>query len=148
MRWDGSDLRRLTSDPAEDGEPVWSPDGRRILFASRRAGEAEVFLVNADGTGLTRLTTTPRGYSRRAEWSPDGRRIAFGSNREGNDDIYIMNADGSDVVNISRHPAREYFSRWSPDGRRILFTSNRDRRQNAICAMDADGANVIRLVPR
>ena len=104
--------------------------------------------MKADGTGLSRLTTAPAGYSRRAEWSPDGQRIAFGSNREGNDDIYVMNADGSDVANVSRHQAREYFSRWSPDGSRLLFTSNRDRRQNAIYAMDADGSNVVRLVPR
>jgi len=50
MRLDGRDLRRLTTDPAEDGEPVWSPDGRRILFSTRRAGEAE-----ADGGNVVRL---------------------------------------------------------------------------------------------
>lgn len=104
--------------------------------------------MNADGSEAVRLTTTLGGHSRRAEWSPDGGWIAFGSDREGNEEIHVMRPDGSEVRNVSRHPAREYYSRWSPDGRRLAFTSNREREQNAIYTMAPDGSEVRRLYPR
>ena len=65
------------------GSPAWSPDGRRIAFASTRDGNREIYVMNADGSGVTRLTDNDAddGYP---SWSPDGRRIAFDSNRDGN----------------------------------------------------------------
>jgi Tol biopolymer transport system component len=100
-----------------------------------------------DGSGPVRLTKTPGGHSRRAECSPDGARIAFGSDRDGNEELYVMRLDGSEVRNVSRHPAREYYSRWSPDGLWLLFTSNRDRARNAIYVMGPDGNDVRRVFP-
>jgi Tol biopolymer transport system component len=143
---DGSALRRLTTSPGEDGEPAWSPDGRRLVFTSYRAGQPEVFVMNADGSQPVRLTTTPGAYSRRPEWSPDGNLISFGTSRDGNDEVYVMRADGTGQHNVSRHPAREYYSRWSPDGRRILFTSNRGT-PGAMYSMAADGSDVRQLIP-
>lgn len=59
MRADGSDVRRLTSDAAEDTRPRWSPDGRRIAFQSwRHGGGMEVYVMNAHGTDVRRLTFT------------------------------------------------------------------------------------------
>jgi protocatechuate 3,4-dioxygenase beta subunit len=146
IRPDGSARQRLTTSAGEDGEPAWSPDGGRIVFTSYRAGQPEVFVMNADGSQPVRLTNTPGGYSRRPEWSPDGARISFGTNRDGNDEIYVMRADGTGQRNVSRHPAREYFSRWSPDGRTLLFTSNREI-PGAMYSMAADGAEVRLLFP-
>jgi TolB protein len=72
LRADGSGLRRLT---AEEASPAWSPQGARIAFARETAGNADMYVMNADGTQTTRLTRDPlREYT--PAWSPDGSRIA------------------------------------------------------------------------
>ena len=74
--------------------PVWSPDGRRIAYLSRRDGTKEIYVVNADGSGQRRLT--PRDVlASTPVWSPDGRRIAFEGVRDGTTGVYAVNADGS-----------------------------------------------------
>jgi len=90
--------------------PVWSPDGRRIAFVSRRDGKA-LYVMNADGSGLRIVARVDRLTT--PAWSPDGREIAYGRNG-----VYVMNADGSGQRTLARSgnaPA------WSPDGRRIAF---------------------------
>lgn len=94
MNTDGTGLRRLTDDPAKDGGPDWSPDGKKIAFISDRDGNFEIYAMNADGTGVMRLTSHAGDDSFPA-WSPDGTKIAFASNRDGNAEIYVMNADGT-----------------------------------------------------
>jgi TolB protein len=53
---DGSGLQRLTQDPAADGTPRWSPDGKHIAFVSGREGKPNVYVMNADGSGVTRVS--------------------------------------------------------------------------------------------
>ena len=65
MQADGTRATRLTTNPAWDGHPDWSPDGRSIAFISDRDGNWEMYVMRADGTGATRLTTSPA-----AEWYP------------------------------------------------------------------------------
>ncbi len=69
IRPDGSDLRQLTTHPASDLEPAWSPDGQHIVFVSMRDGNKELYTVSANGTGLTRLTYTP-GHETNPAWKP------------------------------------------------------------------------------
>jgi TolB protein len=69
---------------------VSSPDRRKIAFASGRDGNAEIYVMNADGSGQRRLTRNPAGETALA-WSHDGRKLAF----DGNGDVFVMNADGS-----------------------------------------------------
>jgi tol-pal system beta propeller repeat protein TolB len=99
---DGSRPRRLTDDASADESPAWSPDGSRILFTSYRdgadphmlgEGDAEIFTVRPDGSGLTNLTNAVEwdGYP---AWSPDGRRIAFSTNGGVEFDLFVMDADG------------------------------------------------------
>ena len=83
--------------------PVYSPDGRKIAFGSSRSGDFEIYVMNADGSDVVRLTQSS-GLDVRPAWSPDGKRIAFTSNRDGNYDIYIVNADGSDPTNATFPP--------------------------------------------
>jgi Tol biopolymer transport system component len=100
----------------------WSPDGRKIAFLDdpnlRRSPLAkenpEIYVINADGTGLKRLTNN-RVWDQVPLWSPDGKLIAFLSVRNGDDEIYVMNADGSGQRNVSRLPARDVgLFAWSP----------------------------------
>jgi len=115
----------------------------RIAYASNADGNLEIYTMNPDGSGRTRLT---RDAAKDAEpkWSPDGKRIAFKSTRDGNDEIYVMNADGSNAVNVTRNPATDEDCSWSPDSKKLFFASNRDGNFE-IYVMLADGTNVRRL---
>ncbi len=134
---------RLTFHDAFDSGPDWSPDGRRIAFASDRDGNREIYVMNADGFGVTRLTVNDAIDSSPA-WSPDGRRIAFHSTRDGNWEVYVMNADGSGVTRLTNNDARDWHPEWSPDGRSIVFDSNRDGNLD-IYGVNADGSGLTRL---
>ena len=118
-----------------------SPSGR-IAFASDRDGNWEIYVMNADGTGVTRLTDDP-AEDRWPSWSPDGRRIAFVSDRDGDDEIYVMNAVGSEVTQLTHNDVNEWSPSWSPDGRRIAFGSYLKGLQ--IYVMNADGSKLTRL---
>lgn len=74
---DGSGLVRLTNDPAVESSPAWSPDGTRTAFVSQRGGNAEVWAMNANGSGQMDLTVTPGLDESSPAWSPDGERIAY-----------------------------------------------------------------------
>lgn len=122
----------------------------RIAFASDPdgnwdfdAGDADIYLINADGSGIINLTNHPANdFS--PDWSPDGSQLVFRTNRDGNHEIYVMNADGSNPVNLTNHTAEERSPAWSPDGTQIAFASNRDGNFE-IYVMNADGSAITRL---
>ncbi len=161
MNADGSGVTQLTDSPASDSSPSWSPAATgaqatgptptpaaddasgRIAFVSDREGSWDIYAMNADGSGVTRLTDDA-AWDQWPSWSPDGMRIAFHSDRDGSWDIYAMNADGSDVTRLTDDPASDLGPSWSPDGRRIAFYSDRDGDFN-IYAMNADGSGATRL---
>lgn len=124
-RRDGSEARRLTDHWEIDDQPAWSPDGTRLAFRSWRAGgEGDIWVMNADGSGLRNLTPDPLpGVTdeMRPAWSPDGSRIAFVSNRGGDVDIWTMRADGTDFRRVTSSPDYDTEPTWSPDGRWIAF---------------------------
>lgn len=126
MNADGAGQRRLTdrepnsSSPAQlffQIDPSWSPDATQIAFASRRRGPFDIYVMNADGTGTRRLTST-REWDDRPTWSPDGARIAFARSKA---DIYVMNADGTGIRRLTDSSGSESEPAWSPDGRWIAF---------------------------
>jgi len=112
------------------------PRGGRIAFNSFRDRNDDIYIINADGTGETRLTDNPTTDFFPA-WSPDG-RFGFSSNRDGNYEIYVMNAGGSNPVNLTGNPANDNRPAWSPDGKRIVFDSDREGNVE-ITVMDAGG---------
>jgi Tol biopolymer transport system component/protocatechuate 3,4-dioxygenase beta subunit len=123
----------------DDWSPAWSPDGRRIAFSSL----ADIWVMEADGSGLVRLTDQAAEDDMSA-WSPDGTQLVFASTRHGNWEIYTMQADGSDTRRLTDLPAEDSFPTWSPDGTRIAFRSNRDGNYE-IYVMNSDGSGVTRL---
>ena len=117
-----------------------APVAGRIAFSSTRDdGSQGISVMNADGSGVTRLTNNP-AWDEFPSWSPDGSRIAFSSDRAGDPNIYVMNADGSGVTRLTNELAFHFAPRWSPDGSRIAFWSTGD-----IYVMNADGSGVTRL---
>jgi TolB protein len=123
------EIVRLTSDPAEDRDPAWSPDGSLLAFASNRGRNWDIYLLDLEGGALIRLTRHP-GFDGGPTWSPDGKRIAFESYREDNLDIYVMDADGNNVRRLTTDPAPDYSPAWSPDGSAIAFVSYRNGNQD------------------
>ena len=142
----------------ENTYPAWSPDGSKIVFESTRDGpDADIFVMNSDGTGVVQLTRNEVPDST-PTFTPDGRSSVWASELDGNLDVFRMAADGSGAVNLTRHPGTDGHPRVSPDGRRIYFNSNRssdpatfsrgymDREHNhEIYSMALDGGDVRRV---
>ena len=110
----------------------------KIAFYSDRDGNAEIYVMNADGTGQTNLTNNPaHDYS--PAWSPDGTKIAFVSARDGHGEIYVMNADGSSQTRLT--PSDDSDPAWSPDGTKFAFTY-----LGEVWVMNADGTGQTKLI--
>lgn len=142
---DGSNLRTILDDPeSRSWLPHISPDGKKVAFCSDRTGEFNIYVMNLDGTDLTRLTDFD---SCNPQWSPDGSQIAFHSDVTGDFDIYKMDADGSNLVNLTNNPATDMGPNWSPDGKRISFISSRNSvgENTDIFIMNSDGSGVVDL---
>jgi Tol biopolymer transport system component len=143
-------LVQITNMPEGACQPSWSPDGQKLVFISPCKGQDEIYygaglyIINADGSGLTPIGTVPGGDFDPA-WSPDGKSIAFTSLRAGQMEIFILDVnDLSSVTQItkgldSRQPA------WSPDGTQIVYVVKRFGVYQ-IWLMDADGANQKQIV--
>ena len=152
MNVDGSGVVPVTDDPdIADHDPFWSTDGTQIVFSrfSVGGGPESIYVINSDGSDLTRLTTNPQGMSDMdPAWSPDGSRIAFirgyEEGGESYNGIYSMNPDGTDLLNVSGGPGGDSGLSWSPDGTQIAFRSFRDGIRG-IYVVNADGSGLTLL---
>ena len=105
-------LQRLLNLGGAEEEPAWSPDGKKIAFASVEDGE--IYAMNVDGSGRTRLTDIPSYDHWPPTWSPDGKRIAFTSEDKKGSEIYVMNSDGSGLTQLTDSPAEDLYPAWRP----------------------------------
>lgn len=145
MDADGTNPSRLTNNPSIDSRSVFSPDGEKIAFSRRDPASPDttmraddVYVMNADGSNQTRLTSGPRPDTH-ANFSPNGATIAFTSGRDGNSEIYVMNSDGTNQTRLTFHGATDEFPVFSPDGNKLAFSSNRDGNFE-VYVMNSDGS--------
>ena len=104
--------------------PGWSPDGGRIVFTDKSTGNSEIFLINADGTGLMNLTNDPLPDTGPV-FSPDGGEIVFTRDFYGEARLYRMNADGSNPRRVTEGKGHELGAAFSPDGSTLAFSGDR-----------------------
>lgn len=111
----------------------------KVVFATNRDGNFELYTMNIDGTNLIRLTTSLFNESY-PSFSPDGTKIVFTSDQDGNSEVYTMNADGTNRTRLTNNIAADEIAKWSPSGNQIIFESTRDGNYE-IYTMNADGGN-------
>ena len=143
-------LVRLTHDGHFKQRPVWSPDGKQVIFSRHRGGKIGLAVMASDGSAEKTITAgkLPQ-YD--ACWSPDGARLAFThvpqSGTQGNLDVYLAMADGSEPKLFAGDRGKlshEEYPAWSPDGKRIAFSSTFEGNQELYLA-EVNGSNRTRL---
>jgi Tol biopolymer transport system component len=142
---DGSDLKKLVNNPDYDAEAIVSPDGKRIVFTSKRDGDLDIYIMDSDGSNIKRLTDR-FGYDGGPWFSPDGKKIVWRAWYPETDeekafwkrcidgdyvvsfplDLWVMDVDGSNKRRILRNGATNFAPSWHPDNKRIIFSSNMD----------------------
>ena len=132
-------LRKVMDDTAVATEPAFSPDGSRIAFTSTRDGNPEIYVMDADGTSVGRLTNSP-GADGDASFTADGQAVVFHSQRTGHRQIFLQSITSSDAVQLTQEPADNSQPTMSPDAETIAFVSNREG-NNHIWLMSKDGSS-------
>ncbi len=138
VKTDGSGLVNLTQDKAADTFLQWSPDGKKILFASNREGSrVSLFVIDAGGGAPEALIDKGEKVSFGA-WSPSGDRIAYVYNYH--TDIFTIQPDGGGDTQLTDLTASDVCPVWSPDGKKIAFITQRNKSRE-VFSMNADGSD-------
>ena len=127
-----------------DHFPHFSPDGKKISFASNRSGSPEIWVADSDGRNAVQLTSFGDRESEHPSWSPDGRRIVFQSDVGGQSEILVVDAEGGAARRLTDHAAEDNAPSWSRDGRSIYFASNRSG-QEQVWRMPAEGGEAVQV---
>jgi len=138
-------LAKITSDTTTATDPAFTADGSRIAYVSTSPGNAEIYVMNADGTNPTRLTTEPLADGR-PMFTPDGQTILFHSARAGGkQQIFSINVDGSGLTQLTRDSVN-FAPAVSPDGQTVAYVSLRNKSYD-IWLMARDGSNQRQFTP-
>jgi Tol biopolymer transport system component/serine/threonine protein kinase len=122
-----------------DRFPAYSPDGKRIAFASLRSGDWQLWVSDSDGKNAVQMTSFVRGEVAFLAWSPDGRQIGFTSNADGRDQAYSVDATGGKPRRLDALGAKVFNWQWSRDGRWIFFLSSHDGNGRQLWKIPAAG---------
>jgi Tol biopolymer transport system component len=138
-----------TAAPSSTGQPAAAEPATKIAFVSNRTGTYNVYVVNADGSGLRRLTQFRSGDLGRPALSPDGKSVIFGRAKtaNGDSDLWIVATDGHGLRDLTPGPSDDGSPSWSPDGTKILFASGRSGAYD-IFAMKRNGTGMLQLSDR
>jgi TolB protein len=140
MNRDGTNMRRLTSNPAIDVTPTWSPSGNQIAWVSDRTGQPHIYVMNADGTGQRQLINE---YCDRPTWSSGQfNEIAYAARTGPGYDIKLYSfTKGGEVTKLTDGIGSNESPAFSPNGRHIAFTSTRSGKTQ-VWTIDRDGNNL------
>jgi len=151
---DGSGVRQLTDAPGRDYEADITPDGRTLVVASERESESgQLFLMDADGSNVRRLTFSAEGGLRVTDdyphWSPDGRRIVFqrttATEERVDADVWLIDAETEEESQLTDTPeAWDSTPAFTADGSGVMFESNREG-SFSIYRLDLETMEVTRL---
>lgn len=139
-----------TGTKVQPAEAAFPGENGRVAFVRDGALDSHIYTISPDGTGLSKVATTPR-FDSSPSWSPDGEKIAFAGILRGNLDVYVVNADGSELRRITKSPARDTSPSWSPDSTRIAFARQRgEEGERSVCdscivTIGLDGTRAKRL---
>jgi Tol biopolymer transport system component len=114
---------------------------RKIAFVSKRDSNSEIYTINDNGSGLTRLTNN-KVEDIMPQWSPDGTRILYISVNGGKNEVWVMNSDGSNPIRLAEKCDLAYPPSWSPNNQKILFVLKQGR-QYSIYTVNSDGENLL-----
>ena len=145
---------RVAASSAPPSEtPLPTPTVAGTIAFSRGGADGardDIYLVNADGTGLSRLTSGSAPFNEHPSWSPDGGKIVYhsGAGELSTFTIWVMNADGSNNRRLAKGSVNGIFPSWSPDGRHIAFSRWSQKSSDellTIAIMNADGSQLRNL---
>lgn len=117
------------SSTVRENFPQFSPDGKRIAFQSARGGANDIWVAQANGTGLVQITRDLSETNEAPRWSPSGKWVAFGSiGKQKRSDVWMVEADGGPARQLTNGPGNNSNPSWSRDGKWIYFASSRSGR--------------------
>lgn len=135
---------QLISEPREQFSSQYSPDGKRIVFASDRLGNAEIWVAASDGSNPVALTSFGGPVTGTPHWSPDGRWIVFDSRPGGRSGVFVVSAEGGTPRRLTPPSTDGIVPNWSRDGKWIYFSSNRNGAAE-IWKMPAEGGEAVQV---
>lgn len=122
---DGGKMKNLTNSKGYDAEGSYSADGKQIVFCSNRDGHLQLYIMDANGANVRKLTNTPNCYNGGPFFSPDGKKVIFRSDRKEKDrlQLYVINADGTGEKALTNNDKWVYWAPyWYKDSKHIIYT--------------------------
>jgi Tol biopolymer transport system component len=130
----------------DEHTPHYSPDGRRLVFASTRSGTEEIWIADVDGSNPRKMTSMGGPLCANPQWSPDGRQVVFNSAKAGSSNLYLLDPEAGSIRRLTSAPGWEEQPRWSRDGRWIYFAAQAEGQpRSEIWKISSGGGEVIQV---